>query len=848
MTGTAPHRPTDLLPAAREAIALVDADPAAPTKLLVTGGIGTGKSAVLAAVRESLRSSGRPVLSRPGAAPDAAVVIDDADLLDDADLDRLAELVAQPDSTVVISAAPLVHRTALRGVAAALERENPAVALGPLPAVEVSRAATAVLGTPPSPELVRLLIAATGAIPFLLRAALPALDEGPVAVRQAARIGLIERLRRLDETLLDTLLISSLGSGLGPDDVAAALGMPSQSALAAVDRARASGLVEPSHHQNFLRAVHDAISQIVGAARHHDIEVSLLGSQLELSTLTADLALRMAEHGLRDERLASALTDLAAHSDGHPARAARLYRAAADAGAMSLHGRLADGLSGRLADALALTGDCATAGRLADDLLTSPDPTERAAAVRVAASVAMHDGSAAQAADLFRWLGPAPDAVVAAAATIAAVAVGDAAAARATAHERPAGPPTSVARAARSITEGLVMTLDQSYPAAVARLGQAINADGGHAGVLPDTPAALVTLAALHGGDPVRARSVIGRAVHTDGRPDLSDAIFVTSRHRLLLGWAQMQDGQLAAAAAAVPADSYASLHRRDALWAAALHTAIARRSGDSGAMQNHWYSAMEVLAECSADVFALLPLGELWVAAARMRKVDQVRHAVDEAFAQLATLGDPALWSVPLHWAGVHAGILANSPDAVAPHGQALTAAAAQSPFAKALAGAGRAWLRVLANHVDVTEVTAAARTLAQHGHTWDATRLAGQAALQTTDPRVSQAMLQLARDLKQAVTSPEPIATAPAEEAAVAPARGLPARPASAQLSDREREVAELLLQGMPYRDIGAQLFISAKTVEHHVARIRRRLGAESRSEMLSMLRAQLGSPSGQ
>jgi DNA-binding CsgD family transcriptional regulator len=59
---------------------------------------------------------------------------------------------------------------------------------------------------------------------------------------------------------------------------------------------------------------------------------------------------------------------------------------------------------------------------------------------------------------------------------------------------------------------------------------------------------------------------------------------------------------------------------------------------------------------------------------------------------------------------------------------------------------------------------------------------------------------------------------------------------------LSDREREVAELLLLGMPYRDIGAQLFISAKTVEHHVARIRRRLGAGSRSELLSMLRTTL------
>ena len=69
-----------------------------------------------------------------------------------------------------------------------------------------------------------------------------------------------------------------------------------------------------------------------------------------------------------------------------------------------------------------------------------------------------------------------------------------------------------------------------------------------------------------------------------------------------------------------------------------------------------------------------------------------------------------------------------------------------------------------------------------------------------------------------------------------------GAQAAAGRALLSEREREVAELLLLGMPYRDIGAQLFISAKTVEHHVARIRRRLGAESRSEMLSMLRVML------
>ena len=58
-------------------------------------------------------------------------------------------------------------------------------------------------------------------------------------LRQAARVALIERLRRLDEPLLDTLLITSLTSGLGPDDVAGGLRMTPEAALAAVDRARA---------------------------------------------------------------------------------------------------------------------------------------------------------------------------------------------------------------------------------------------------------------------------------------------------------------------------------------------------------------------------------------------------------------------------------------------------------------------------------------------------------------------------------------------------------------------------------------------------------------------------------
>jgi DNA-binding CsgD family transcriptional regulator len=830
----------------REIVAALTAAPTEPRKVLVSGSIGTGKSSVLAAVRAALRDAGVPVVTRPPRGDDdtaAAVVIDDAHLLGDDELDQLLERVADPASTVIVAAEPLAHRGSFRALTTAIERENPVVSLGPMSPPDVARVAGEILNAAPTPEIVRSVMAATAGLPFLVQSALTAAasrdDRVPLSttIADAAGYALIERLRRLDEPVLDALLVLTLSPDLGPDDVAATLRINADDAHALVDRARAGGLIEPSHTSAFLRSVHRCIAQIIGAARHHDTEIALLVSQIESSTLSADLALRMAEHGLRDDRLGDVLATLAADSHAQPPRAARLYRAAADAGATAL--------GSRLADALALTGDCVAAGRLADELLDSPDAAERAAAVRIAASIAMHDGSAAQAADLFRWLGPYPDAFVSAAGAVVTLAAGDLAAARVAVGAESSGPPTSAARAAASLAAGLLQSLDAPYPTVVARLGQSITAEQLTAGVAPDTAAALVTLAAMHGGDPVRARSVISRAARSagaDGEDGAQHTAFAARRHRLLLGWLRMQDGQLPAAAAAVAAATAdgSQLHRRDALWSAALQTAIARRAGDSGAVQKHWYSAMEILAEYSLDLFSLLPLGELWVAAARMHQVDRLQHTVDEAFGLLDSLGNPLLWSVPLHWAGVHSGILANSPEAVAPHGQALTAAAGRSAFAKTLATAGRAWLRVLANHVDTAEVTAAAQGLSQFGLTWDATRLAGQAALQTPDGRVSGAMLQLARDLKQATAVDESGGHTVADRPDSASAG--PARPTSSRLSDREQEVAELLLLGMPYRDIGTQLFISAKTVEHHVARIRRRLGAESRSEMLSMLRAML------
>ncbi len=485
--------------------------------------------------------------------------------------------------------------------------------------------------------------------------------------------------------------------------------MSAERAQTLMDRARATGLIEPSHSPHFLRSVHRAVAQIAGNARHRDIESALLRSQVAMSTMSPALALRLAEHGMSDAGLAETLRKQAGAVRAEPAAAARLYRAAVDAGATDLRPQLAD--------ALALCGESQAAASEADGLLGSADPGERAVAVRVAASVAAHNGNYAQAAELFTWLGPYPDAVISAAAAVVLTAVGDAGGARTALAVDNAGPPTAASRAARTLADGLLATIDGPYAGAATKLGQAMAAEFSPTQVLPDSPAALVTLAALHGGDAVRARSVISRAVRagTGGNP------LHAHRHRLLLAWTKMQDGQLSGAGSDlagideagldVAGRSGSGLQRRDALWAAALRTAIARRGGDTGAVHKHWYAAMEVLAEYSVDLFSLLPLGELWMAAARIHQQDRLTPVLEQAFRLLHALGDPPAWSVPLHWAGVHAGILANDPAAVAPHGQALTAAAAHDPFARALAGAGRTWLRVLAGQVEPDEVNTAAQ-----------------------------------------------------------------------------------------------------------------------------------------
>jgi DNA-binding NarL/FixJ family response regulator len=79
--------------------------------------------------------------------------------------------------------------------------------------------------------------------------------------------------------------------------------------------------------------------------------------------------------------------------------------------------------------------------------------------------------------------------------------------------------------------------------------------------------------------------------------------------------------------------------------------------------------------------------------------------------------------------------------------------------------------------------------------------------------------------------------VAEALAEEAE-AEIGGVPSRHGRTRLTPRQRDVANLLTEGLSNREIGARLHISERTVERHVHRIMQSLRAKSRTEAAVLL----------
>jgi len=764
-----------------------------------------------------------------GVAPDAAVFLDDAHFAAPSVLDQLRPLVTAPRSRLFIALRPWPRTRELNALIEAIRQRGHEMRLEHLRRDAVDRWAAAALEGPPTPAILDLLYAETGGLPVLVDEVLEAwrhdlaLLGGPVPVVPAA---VVERLQQIvegtDAAVRAVLQAVAVGSELEPESAAAVVGMDRTDAAEAIAAARTSGFLLPDGRLVPLAAA--AILRSAPPELARAMRARLLRLRHQQHRDTVPLARELARAGVHDGFVADLLTSAGDElRPRDPAGALELYADAVDAGAA------VSSLGLRRAESAARSGRFDLALRLVDAVLADPDGPDFAAGVEIAATVMAHQGQLERAGELYEWLSRSGHDASTPMGLIALMATGRALAASPVPMGTPE--PTLAGGGRALMARGVWESIHGEPAAALSTLmrATALLEAAERSTLLPDTPAALAALIALHGGDLDIAESALTRAIEQELGGDTAWA-----RHRLLLAWVAMLRGQYGRArrlrteVTARVGDGVLTM--RDDLFLRALELGIARRTSDVAGLRGSWHAGRDVLLRHPVDLFMLLPLGEFAIAAGRLGQWERVSTLLDDAWKLLDRLGDSLVWSPTLRWCGVQAAILRNRPDEVEPHAAALVRAARHSSFPAALAAGGRAWMQVLAGDVVPSHIEAAAIQLRDFGLAWDGSRLLGQAAARSSDRQVIAALLQAARALHQ----PDELVSDGADEDP--PSTGA----APAVLSAREQEIADLLVQRRTYREIGQQLFISPKTVEHHVARIKQRVGAADRSDLLARLRA--------
>jgi DNA-binding CsgD family transcriptional regulator len=843
----------------------------------VIGPGGHGKTVLLDALAAAFTAAGvtvhREIAGMTELGIDDALLLDDAHLLPPDELDRLALLAAAPGGHLVVAHRPWPRPPGTAALGSVLAATRPPVVLEALDRTGVAaRAALLLRGDGPPAELVDHVFEQTAGLPGLVDRLLGALVErvGSDCVRgmplpAEPPAGLLVQLGYLVHGLGDEvgglLLARALGAPLESEVLIPLLGLSPDDGAVQLDElleaARAAGML--TGDGKAVPLVSAAVLARTPRASRVELRRTLAEIELDRGGNVLAAARGLLGTGASGSRVAAVFTTAAEEAlrTGSP-EAGELFDAAVRAGSSAL------ALAAGRAEAAVLTGDLDLALTQADQVLSDPDQVSPADAVRagtVAAAVLAHRGLLGRSAELYRWMSTALEPAMGATAVLAVPAlIGTGALdeaskmlhAPAAGHGAPVRPPTLLAGAEELMAQGVYDSVAGSPTAALSQLTRAASLleASQRSALLPDTPAALAALVAVHCGELDVAQSVLERAL----RVGLGGRGSVT-RHRLLLGWIALFRGATGAArsALAVASPPGAVLEPRGELLAAALDVALARRAGDLAVLMTAWGRAREAIVRHPVDLFVLQQLGELWVAATRLRESSWVRPHLDEATHLLSRLGDPALWAAPLHWSGLQAAILSESRDAAKLHAAALEAAADGSRYASAMAAAAQHWVRLLDSEVDAAGVEAAARGLHAVGMAWEGGKLAGQAAIRTRDRKAMTALLGCARALQSTGPAARPVAV---EADTDSDPRGLPVTAteteavpdlasdgADGPLSDREREVAELVLEGLTYRQIGERLFISAKTVEHHVARMRQRLGSGSRGELFAHLRQIVG-----
>jgi DNA-binding CsgD family transcriptional regulator len=773
---------------------------------------------------------------------DAALLVDEAQWLDPASLRVLVGVVERGDEhglTVVVAHRPCPGDALLAALDEALSRQRPLVWLGPLDEADVAERAAWVLGRTVDARLVDRLYEQTAGVQTLVdQVALAyghtqvgtepadgASGSLPAPVVEAVR-SLVDQLPTAARTVLGAL---SAGADLDDELLGTVTGLDPVQLGEAIESLRAAGLVVPEA-DDVVPVVAEAVSEMTPVAERRRFHALLAEALAKRGAPPTQAAEHLAAANAQGELAAA--TYLAA-GEACLAEAPELARGWFDRAAAA--GAPAELVTAPRAEAAALDGDVMLALRLADQAVSQPATTERDRALNVVAAMLPTRGFWRRATDAYahlaqgdsRWAEPAR--LLGAIGSIVSGQVPESDVVDAglpRGDPTPSGPGTSLELEALALTaRGMQSSVGQDAAGSVASfLEGAELLESAHARlVLPDSPHALGAMVALASSELSTAEHLLTRALEHDigGRA-------LRPRHRLLLGWVGMRSGRWQAAQTALDESRGHSLAPRDLLLAAAIDAGLARRSGDLSRLSDAWRAAEGVLLRHPPDLVSLDPIGELAIAANRLGRWDRVSAKARELGDVMRSLGEPPLWVLPLRWTGLQVALASDDHDAAIRRAAEVAAVTPVHPRLGALAEAARTWVAILEGTVEPGTVARAARGLQELGLTWEASRLTGQAAIRAADPAMTRALLEQARDLKAALPS------ADADETVST----------ASVLSEREQMVAQYIVDGLTYKEIGAQLYISPKTVEHHVAKIRQKLGASTRAEMLAALRTQLGS----
>jgi DNA-binding CsgD family transcriptional regulator len=746
----------------------------------------------------------------------AVLMVDDAHWLDDASrrvVAALAEEAGERDLGVVVATRPPVRRDD-DVIVGAFARSGTVVEPDPLAEGDVAERAARVVGRAVDDATVDTLFEQTSGHARLvdtLAAAWP--DDGDLAQLPAAAADtVVASTSDLSPEAREALVALALGTG--PDDelLASLVGVGPKDVPGVWSELDRVGVLTPGHGEP-IAVVAAVVESRTDAATRRDVHRRLA----ELLAARGAPAAHVAEHLVASEaRGSDAAATLIAAGEAQladaPEIAAELFDRAVEAGAD------AAALGGARAEAAALAGDEDGAVALADAAMGGPPESVARAAIVLAGVLARRGlwARAVRAYDTTTGHPNLPDDAIRALGAVGGVAIGRAATDLADAA---AAPGTLGADVARLLGDVAIAMTRGDAVAARRAAGEAADLleVGTTPTVLPETPHALGALVGLVTGDSDGAELLASRALEAGvGGPAAA------MRHRLLAGLAALRAGRYDRAQRVLD-DARGPGTTRDALLRAALSVGLARRLGDVGRLTAAWEAATPAIAAVRGDLYLLPALTELGVAAARLRQRDAINEREHELDAVVESLDRPGLWMRPLAWARVEAAVATDDQVGLDAAITALQASPPAHPRLEGLNAAAEAWRGIVTG--DATGLDTGVEGLEQAGLVWEASRLVGHAAIRADDADATRSLLGRARELH---------GTLPVIDESGAPTGTV--------LSTREREVAACVVDGLTHKEIGAMLFISPKTVEHHVARIRQKLGASTRAEMLAGLRTTL------